>query len=77
MYATPCNSEGIETLRALLGFTGAGPLGSGLLGGLLGFSSSSALVTSNVPVCKYLEPNKTYRYNNILLLLNIKITSLY
>lgn len=50
MYATPCNSDGMDTLKALFGLTGAGPLGRGLLGGLLDFSSSSAFVTSNVPV---------------------------
>jgi len=58
MYATPCSSLGTVTRRAELDLGGPAPVpapGDG--GGLPEFwGSSSAFVTSNIPVCAYLEP---------------------
>lgn len=56
IYATPCNSLGTVTLKAEEeGFGSTDTLGD--VGGLLdALSSSSAFVTSNIPVCAYLDP---------------------
>lgn len=53
IYATPCNSDGTVTLRAEGGFGGIGGPSPGDGGGLEACdveASSSAFVTSNIPI---------------------------
>ena len=58
MYATPWSSLGTVTLKAELAFGGPAPVPAPGEGGGLPVvcGSSSAFVTSNMPVCEYLEP---------------------
>lgn len=59
IYATPCNSDGTVTLRAEGGFGGIGGPSPGDGGGLEACdveASSSAFVTSNIPIWENFDP---------------------